>query len=89
MFYYTPTRSLSLLTPVLKDLWHFDRVSAYFSDASQNVPMHKISLVSFWIGRLMYKERIKVIIRQADPYDKKETLPKGVGVAKFNFTKNI
>ena len=37
----------------------------------------------------MYKERIKVIIRQADPYDKKETLPKGVGVAKFNFTKNI
>ena len=37
-----------------KDLWHLDRVSAYFSDASQNFPMHKISLVSFWIGRLMY-----------------------------------
>ena len=53
-----------------KDLWHFDRVSAYFSDASQNFPMHKISLASFWIGWLMYKEQIKVIIRQADPYDK-------------------
>ena len=26
-----------------KDLWHFDRVSAYFSDAFQNCPMHKIS----------------------------------------------
>ena len=37
-----------------KDLWHFDRVSAYFSDASQNFPMHMISLVSFLIGRLMY-----------------------------------
>ena len=37
-----------------KDLWHFDRVSAYFSDASQIFPMHKISLVFFWIGRLMY-----------------------------------
>ena len=38
----------------------------------------------------MYKERIKVIIRQPDPYDtttKQETLPKGVGVAKFDFTK--
>ena len=30
-----------------------------------------------------------VMIRQADPYDKKETLPKGVGVAKFDLTKNI
>ena len=40
------------------DLWHFDRVSAYFSDASQNFPMHKISLVSFW----MYLEQIKVTI---------------------------
>ena len=29
-----------------KDLWHFDRVYAYFSDAIQNFPMHKISLVS-------------------------------------------
>ena len=37
-----------------KDLWHFDRVSAYFSDASQNFPVHKIWLISFWIGRLMY-----------------------------------
>ena len=37
-----------------KDLWHFDRVSAYFSDASQIFPLHKISLVFFWIGRLMY-----------------------------------
>ena len=39
---------------LIKDLWHFDRVSAYFSDASQNFPMYKISLVSFLIGRLMY-----------------------------------
>ena len=31
-----------------KDLGHFDRVSAYFSDASQNFPTHKISLVSFF-----------------------------------------
>ena len=31
----------------IKDLLHFDRVSAYFSNASQNFPMHKISLVSF------------------------------------------
>ena len=30
-----------------KDLWHFDMVSAYSSDASQNFPMHNISLVSF------------------------------------------
>ena len=30
----------------------------------------KISLVSFWIGRLIYKEWIKAIISQADPYDK-------------------
>ena len=69
---------------MLKDLWHFNRVSAYFSDASQNFPMHKISLVSFWIGRLMYSERIKVIIRQT-PTTKQEMLPKkGVGVAKFD-----
>ena len=53
-----------------KDLWHFEGVSAYFSDFSQNVPMHKIWLISFWIGRLMYKDRIKVKIRQVDPYDK-------------------
>ena len=25
-----------------------------FSDASQNFPMHKIWLISFWIGRLVY-----------------------------------
>ena len=25
----------------LKDLWLFDRVSAYFLDASQNFPLHK------------------------------------------------
>ena len=33
----------------VKDLWHFDMVSdsAYFSDASQNCPIHKITLVSF------------------------------------------
>ena len=37
-----------------KDLWHFDRVSAYFSDASQIFPMNKISLVFFWIGHMMY-----------------------------------
>ena len=37
----------------------------------------------------MYKERIKVIIRQADPLIKQETLPKGVGVAKFDFTKTF
>ena len=34
-------------TNKVKDLCHFDRVSAYFSDASQNFPMHKISLVFF------------------------------------------
>ena len=67
------------------DLWHFDMVSAYFSDASQNFLMHKISLVSFWIGRLMYKERIN---RQI-PTTKQETLPKGVGVAKVDFTKKF
>ena len=60
-----------------KDLWHFDRVSAYFSDAAQNFPMHKRSLVSFWIGRLMYYERIKVIIRQADLYNKTGDATKG------------
>ena len=62
---------------MLKDLWHFDRVSAYFSEASQIFPMHKISLVFFWIGRFMYWERIKVIIRQADPYDKTGDATKG------------
>ena len=48
------TNSYLTLCMLGKDLWHFDRVSAYFSDASQNFPMHNISLVSFWIGRLMY-----------------------------------
>ena len=65
------------MTLNVKDLWHFDRVSAYFSDASRNSPMHKISLASFWIGRLMYEERIKVIIRQADPYKKAGDATKG------------
>ena len=37
----------------------------------------------------MYKELIKVITRQADPSTKQETLPKGVGVAKFDFTKTF
>ena len=37
----------------------------------------------------MHSELIKVIIRQADPYDKTETLPKGIGVAKFDFTKTF
>ena len=39
--------------------------------------MHKISLVSFLIGRLVYQERIKVIIWQADPYDKTWDATKG------------
>ena len=37
----------------------------------------------------MYKERIKVIIRQADPYDKKGDSTKGEGVAKYDFTKTL
>ena len=37
----------------------------------------------------MYKDRIKVIIRQVDPTTKQETLPKGVGVAKFDLTKTF
>ena len=57
--------------------------------------MHKISLVSFWIGRLIYEERIKVIIWQAGPHDKTADANKGggggggVGVAKFDFTKRF
>ena len=39
--------------------------------------MHKISLVAFLIGRLMYKKQIKVIIIQADPYDKTGNATKG------------
>ena len=62
-------------------------VPAYFSDASQNFPLPKIILVSYWKGRLMYKERIKVINSQGDPYEKQEMLSKGVEVAKFDFTK--
>ena len=37
----------------------------------------------------MYSERIKVIIRQADPYDKTGDATKGVGVAKVDFTKTF
>ena len=37
----------------------------------------------------MYQERIKVIIRQADPNDKTGNATKEVGVAKFEFTKKI
>ena len=32
----------TLTFKITKDLLHFDRVSAYFSDASQNFHMHKI-----------------------------------------------
>ena len=39
--------------------------------------MPKISRVSFLIGRLMYWERIKVIISQGDPYDKTGDAIKG------------
>ena len=72
-----------------KDLWHFDRVSAYFSDASQNFLMHKISQVSFWIGLLMYKEQIKLLIRQADPNNKTGDATKGGGGCKFLIHQNI
>ena len=37
----------------------------------------------------MYWEWIKVIIRQANPYNKTEDPTKGVGVAKFDFTKTF
>ena len=37
----------------------------------------------------MYYERIKVIIRQADPYDKTGDATKGCRVAKFDFTKTF
>ena len=37
----------------------------------------------------MYWERIKAMIRQADPYDKTGDATKGVGVAKFDFTKTF
>ena len=37
----------------------------------------------------MYKERIKVIIRQVDPYDKTGDATKGVGVAKLDLTKTF
>ena len=72
-----------------KDLWHFDRVSAYFSDASQIFPMHKKSLLFFWIGRIMYEEQIKVIIRQADPYDKTGDATKGGRGCKIWLHQNI
>ena len=51
--------------------------------------MHKIPLVSFWIGRLMYKELIKVIIRQAGLYNKTGDATKGERVAQFYFTKTF
>ena len=35
----------------------------------------------------MYKERIKVIIRHADPYDKTGDATKGGRVAKYDFAK--
>ena len=80
-----------LLEPTIffKDLWHFDRVSAYFSNASQNFPMHNISMVFFWIGRLMYKEQIKIIIRQATPYNKTGDAIKGVRGCKIWLHQNI
>ena len=37
----------------------------------------------------MYKEQTKVILRQADPITKQETIPKSVPVAKFDFTKTF
>ena len=81
--YYFSSDIRNFISHITKDLWHFDRVSAYFSDTSQNFQMHKISLVSFWIERLMYKEWIKVIIRQADSYDKKGDSTKGGRVCKI------
>ena len=52
-------------------------------------PMYKISPVSFWIGHLVYKERIKVIIRQADPYDKTGDDTKGGRGCKIWLNQNI
>ena len=37
----------------------------------------------------MCKQRIKVMIRQADPYDKTGDATEGVGIAKFVFTKTF
>ena len=37
----------------------------------------------------MYYERIKVVLRQADPYHKTGDATKGVGVAKFSFNKTF
>ena len=37
----------------------------------------------------MYWDRIKVIIRQDDPYNKTGDATKGVGVAKFDITKTF
>ena len=37
----------------------------------------------------MYKEQINVILRQSDLYDKQDTLPKGIGVAQFDFNKSF
>ena len=71
-----------------KDLWRFDRVSAYFSDASQSFPKHKISLVTYWIGCLIRNELRLWLDRQIST-TKQETLPMGVGVAKVDFTKTF
>ena len=37
----------------------------------------------------MYKKQIQVIIRHADPYNKTGDATKGVGVAKFDYTKTF
>ena len=37
----------------------------------------------------MYLERFKVMIRQVDSYNKTGDVTKGVGVAKFDFTKTF
>ena len=44
------------LSYVTKDLGHFDRVSAYFSDASQNFPTHKILNLLFSRVRVLYHQ---------------------------------
>ena len=46
--------------------------------------MHKLSLVSFRIGRLL-----ELLLVRHTPTTKHEVLSKGVGVAKFDFTKTF
>ena len=64
-------------------MWHINsqRISETLIEYLPNFrcfpKLHKISLVAFWMSRLMYKERIKVILRQADPYDKTGNATKG------------